>query len=96
MIQSVTGRFANPTPLAAVPTTPPVQGPVQMTWCNVGLAWCDNDCDHCLPWLATCETCDKHGHQCGDWVVHEPVPGSGSVVTYCTDCAEHLNIAANI
>lgn len=96
MIQSVLGRFTNPPTHANDPPPLLVQGPINKSWCQVGMSWCDDDCDHCLPWLASCETCDEHGHQCGDWVVHEVVAGSGSVVTYCPGCAHELGIDANI
>lgn len=73
-----------------------VHGPHEKTWCKVGLAWCDDDCDHCLGWLATCQECNEHGHQCGDWIVYESEPGSGNVVTYCEGCAHRLGIETNI
>jgi len=97
VIQSVLGRFQNPPTLLDYPQPDaPMQGPIHLTFCKVGLSWCDEDCDHCLPWLATCENCDEHGHQSGAWVIHESMAGSGSVVTYCEKCAYLLKIDANI
>lgn len=92
-------HWANiPFPRASLlpPPEPQPQGPVQLTWCKVGMAYCDDDCDHCLPWLATCQNCEEHGHQCGEWIGHEVVSGSGSVVTYCKACADLLKIEQNI
>jgi len=59
----------------------------ERTWCKIGHAFCDDDCQHCLEWLLVCEDCDEHGHtDSGDWV--GDFDGHNPPLVYCGNCAE--------
>jgi hypothetical protein len=83
MIRSITGRFSNPPKYVAEQHQ--WQGPIEMFLCPVAPQWCDEDCDHCLEFVTTCDACHCAGHQDSPgWNVVMQLDGQPRVL--CDDC----------
>lgn len=65
---------------------PELIGPEERFWCRISQSWCLDECDHCLPWLVTCDRCYVPGHTDSGWRGY--LVGPGAIRCLCHSCYE--------